>query len=159
MINLKIAHYIYTRKYLDNRQGFTLLELLVAIVVMAVLSGIALPSVLNQTLKARQATAHNHLGSVNRAQQVYRLEQATFANSIAQLSIDLPLATNEYTYSFGTSNSTVAEFRATPRDASLSAYTGCTRANVVVGTLATTDFSIVEQPAPGGGIAAAPPSC
>ena len=159
MRNLQLLTYLFKYRKRNYNQGFTLLELLVTIVIMAVLSGIALPSVLNQTLKARQATAHNHIGSVNRAQQVYRLEQATFANSITQLSIDLPLSTNEYAYSFGTANATVAEFRATPQDNSLSALTGCTRANIVVGTLATTDFSIVEQSAPGGGIPATPPSC
>lgn len=126
---------------------------------MAILSGIALPSVLNQTFKARQATARNHIGSVNRAQQVYRLEQTTFANTMTQLSIDLPLTSNEYTYSFGTATATLAEFRANPQDPSLSAFTGCTHANVVVGTLATTEFTIVEQTAPGGGISATPPSC
>jgi len=159
MRNLQLLTYLFKCRERNYNQGFTLLELLVTIVIMAVLSGIALPSVLNQTLKARQATAHNYIGSVNRAQQVYRLERATFANSMAQLSIDLPMTTNEYTYSFGAANSTVAEFRATPQDNSLSALTGCTRANIVIGTLATTDFSIVEQSAPGGGIPATPPSC
>ncbi|KAI9132145.1 type IV pilin protein [Acaryochloris sp. CCMEE 5410] len=159
MMNQQFLRYLLNYKNRNSNRGFTLLELLVTIVIMAVLSGIALPSVLNQTLKAKQAAAHNHIGSVNRAQQVYRLERATFANSITQLSIDLPMTTNEYTYSFGAANATVAEFRATPQDNSLSALTGCTRANIVIGTLATTDFSIVEQSAPGGGIPATPPSC
>lgn len=139
--------------------GFTLLELLVTIVIVAILSGIALPSLLNQTFKARQATARTHLGSVNRAQQVYRLEQTTFANAMAQLSIDLPLNTDEYTYSFGTVNATLAEFRATPQDEQLSAFTGCTEANIVFGSTATTDFTILEQTAPGGGLPATPPNC
>ena len=142
-----------------TQRGFTLIELLVTIVIIAILAGVALPSMLNQANKARQSAAKSHIGSVNRAQQSYRLEERTFANDMGLLGIGIPLTTDKYTYSFGTVNSTVAEFRATPTDPLLSAITGCTNANIVSGSLATTSVTLEEQPAPGAGTIATPPTC
>lgn len=142
-----------------TQRGFTLIELLVVIVIIAILAGVALPSLLNQANKARQSAAKSQIGAVNRAQQVYRLEEQTFANDMGLLGIGIPLTTDKYTYSFGTVDSTVAEFRATPTDPLLSAITGCTNANIVSGSLATTSVTLEEQPAPGAGTIATPPSC
>ncbi|UJB70456.1 prepilin-type N-terminal cleavage/methylation domain-containing protein [Acaryochloris sp. 'Moss Beach'] len=141
------------------QRGFTLIELLVTIVIIAILAGVALPSMLNQANKARQSAAKSHIGAVNRAQQAYRLEEQTFANDMGLLGIGISLTTDKYTYSFGTVNSTVAEFRATPTDPLLSAITGCTNANIVSGSLATTSVTLEEQSLPGSGNIAIPPSC
>lgn len=154
----------YCLKLLSNsrakiQQGFTLIELLVVIVIISILAGVALPSMLNQANKARQSAAKSKIGSVNRAQQAYRLEEQTFANDMGLLGIGISLTTDKYTYSFGTVNSTVAEFRATPTDPLLSAITGCTNADIFFGSLATTSVTLEEQPAPGAGTIATPPSC
>lgn len=142
-----------------SQKGFTLIELLVVIIIVSVLSGLALPSMLNQANKARQSVAKSQIGSVNRAQQVYRLESPVFSNSMNYLQIGIPLATDSYTYSFGTTDSILAEFRATPTNTTLSAITGCTNANIVLGSLATTSVTLEEQPASGSGSIATPPSC
>lgn len=142
-----------------KQKGFTLIELLVTILIVAILSGVALPSMLNQANKARQSAAKSQIGSVNRAQQVYRLENITFSNDMDLLAIGIPLVTDNYIYSFGTTNTNLAEFRATPTNLTLSAITGCTNANIVSGNLATTSVTLEEQPAPGGGNIATPPTC
>lgn len=111
---------------------------------------------LQQSLKARQSVAKSHLGSVNRAQQVYRLESKVFANSMTDLGVQIPLSSKDYTYSFGTANTNLAELKATPSDNLLAAYTGCTVTTATSGNLATTSAFIKEQPASGGSPATAP---
>ncbi len=61
-------------------EGLTLIELLVVVIIIGILAAIALPSMLSQAAKARLAAAKTAVGSVNRAQQVYRLENQEFAH-------------------------------------------------------------------------------
>ena len=72
----------------NGNKGFTLIELLVVVIIIGVLAAIALPNLLGQVAKGRQAEARNNLGTVNRAQQAYRLEQARFG-----LVTELPVQT------------------------------------------------------------------
>jgi type IV pilus assembly protein PilA len=65
----------------NGNKGFTLIELLVVVIIIGVLAAIALPNLLGQVAKGRQAEARNNLGTVNRAQQAYRLENATFTEA------------------------------------------------------------------------------
>ncbi len=62
----------------NGNKGFTLIELLVVVIIIGVLAAIALPNLLGQVAKGRQAEARTNLGTINRAQQAYRLENATF---------------------------------------------------------------------------------
>ncbi|MCU7244866.1 MAG: prepilin-type N-terminal cleavage/methylation domain-containing protein [Microcystis aeruginosa WS75] len=62
----------------NGNKGFTLIELLVVVIIIGVLAAIALPNLLGQVAKGRQAEARTNLGTVNRAQQAFRLEEATF---------------------------------------------------------------------------------
>jgi prepilin-type N-terminal cleavage/methylation domain-containing protein len=78
----------------NGNKGFTLIELLVVVIIIGVLAAIALPNLLGQVAKGRQAEARNNLGTVNRAQQAYRLENATFA-----LVSNLPVTTTSTYYS------------------------------------------------------------
>jgi len=63
----------------NGNKGFTLIELLVVVIIIGVLAAIALPNLLGQVAKGRQAEARTNLGVINRAQQVNRLENSTFA--------------------------------------------------------------------------------
>ncbi|MDD1429470.1 prepilin-type N-terminal cleavage/methylation domain-containing protein, partial [Dolichospermum sp. ST_sed9] len=90
-----IQHLLGKKK--DN-EGFTLLELLVVIIIIGILSAIALPSFLNQAAKAKQSEAKTYVGSVNRAQQSYRIENTSFGGTVGQLQIGIPTSTDYYTY-------------------------------------------------------------
>lgn len=87
----------------NNNAGFTLIELLVVIIIIGILSAIALPSFLHQTAKARASEAKTNIGSMNRAQQAYYLENQTFADdtgssAIIKLGISIDSTTDNFVY-------------------------------------------------------------
>jgi type IV pilus assembly protein PilA len=59
------------RKGLANERGFTLPELLVAILIVAILAALAIAVFLNQTEKARDATAKAQVRSAETAAETY----------------------------------------------------------------------------------------
>jgi type II secretion system protein G len=80
----------------NEDKGFTLIELLVVIIIIGILAAIALPSFLNQANKARQSEAQTYVGSINRGQQAYYLENSAFG--ILE-DLDLGITnTKNYTY-------------------------------------------------------------
>jgi len=88
-------------QFLNNKKedgGFTLIELLVVIIIIGILSAIALPAFLNQANRAKQSEAVTYVGSMNRAQQAYRLESSSFASSIPLLNLGISDTTDNYTY-------------------------------------------------------------
>lgn len=73
---IKLTFYILRRQ---SQSGFTLLELMVVLVFMAVFMALALPNLVRQAGKAREVEFKNTVGSINRAQQAYHWEKTIFA--------------------------------------------------------------------------------
>ncbi|AHB87421.1 type IV pilin PilA [Thermosynechococcus sp. NK55a] len=134
-------------------KGLTLIELLVVVIIIAILGAIALPSMLNQAIKARESQAKTNIGAVNRAQQAYRLANPTFTDDLASLQIGFS-DTPDYEYQISHADSDYAQFQATPERAELKAFTGCTYATYT--TLTTTQ---ILEAAPSGSSTASPPAC
>jgi type IV pilus assembly protein PilA len=82
----------------QDEKGFTLIELLVVIIIIGILSAIALPSFLNQANKAKQSEAKQNVGSMNRAQQAYYLENSAFASTVTNLGLGIQTQTVNYQY-------------------------------------------------------------
>ena len=111
--------------------GFTLIELLVVIIIIGILSSIALPSFLAQAAKARASEARTSIGSLNRAQQTYYLENQQFAQdditstAIKKLSIGIKDDTTNYTYLVVTTDPTVKIIsKATAKNNDFKGYAG-----------------------------------
>jgi type IV pilus assembly protein PilA len=136
----------FKAKFLQNfvskkkgNEGFTLIELLVVIIIVGVLAAIALPSFLNQIGKARGSEAKAALGTVNRSQQAYRLENSTFASALS--SLDAKLSPKFYTYAVGTTTKDDSLSSASPQQTDLKSYA----AGVAQGSSDIVKFSICES--------------
>ncbi|HEY9881244.1 MAG TPA: type IV pilin-like G/H family protein [Leptolyngbyaceae cyanobacterium] len=78
---------LFLQRSKSSNSGFTLFELLVAMLIVGILAAIALPSFANQIARSRETKAKVQLSSITRAQQAYRLENPTFAESPERLGL------------------------------------------------------------------------
>src|SRR5262249_35843529 len=65
-----------------KRIGFTLLELLIAVAIVAVLAAIALPSYSKYVLRANRAQAKQFMGDVANREEQYRADQRSSTTAI-----------------------------------------------------------------------------
>ena len=146
-LNLRFKSKINTAE-----QGFTLIELLVVIIIGGILSAIAFPSFLNQANKARESEARTYVGTVNRAQQAYFLQESEFADSLIRLSLGLS-DTENYAYKteavIDTDGSDVAYTTADQLNPALRSFSGQTWNGVFGNDLLT--LSVFCESEPGAG--------
>ncbi|MGF1538794.1 MAG: type IV pilin-like G/H family protein [Elainellaceae cyanobacterium] len=151
----KLLQHILDKK---KDEGFTLIELLVVIIIIGILSAIALPSFLNQANRARESEAQTYVGTLNRGQQAFYLEENRFTTDISELGLGLNTDTDNYVYEIDslqtTSPATVVN-RAHPAvtdpggttnkaaDAPFRAYVGGVNTGEIAGGGEATTFAIL----------------
>ena len=87
-----------------ERKGFTLVELMIVIAIVAILVALALPSYSAYVRKAKRGEAQNILMNWANVQEIWRANNATYADDVAPPNgIPLPTHTN-YTFSLGNPN-------------------------------------------------------
>ncbi len=139
-----------------QEEGFTLIELLVVIIIIGILSAIALPSFLNQANKARQSEAKTYVGSMNRAQQAYRLENTTFAEDFTTLALGIKTETTYFDYKIENTGKGSAVSSGVSQDKGVKSYVGGVQLVQKVNEDATTVAVLCEN-LKADNVAAAPP--
>ena len=101
---------------LRRHAGFTLIELMIVVAIVAILSAIAFPSYLDYVRKGRRSDARALLQAASIAQEKYRLNNTSYANATTALSPPCPTS--------GNCNSEQGNYRlATPTNVSGTTYT------------------------------------
>lgn len=78
----------------DKSRGFTLIELMITVALVAILAAIALPSFQSYVRKARRADAATLLQNAALSQEKWRLSNTTYATSVNALSGVCPTSGN-----------------------------------------------------------------
>ena len=69
-----------------DRTGFTLVELLIAMVVVAIIASIAIPAYTANVRKGRTVDAQRVLMSLAQTEEIYRFQNGSYTNSIDSLT-------------------------------------------------------------------------
>ena len=62
----------------NNQSGFTLIEIMVVIVILAILAGLVVPKVVGQSDKARVKTTETALATVSNALDMYKVDNSRY---------------------------------------------------------------------------------
>lgn len=71
-----------------QERGFTLIELMITVVIVAILASVALPSYQNQMQKTRRADAYDCLLNAAQRQENFFYQNNSYASTIAALGMD-----------------------------------------------------------------------
>lgn len=96
-------HFSQSRMILGNQQGFTLVEIMTAAAIVAVLAAIAIPNYLSYTASGRQAEAKIALSNIYSAEMNFGAEAGFYSACLTQLGY-VPAAGDTRYYSVGFSN-------------------------------------------------------
>lgn len=73
-----------------KHQGFTLIELMITVAVVAILASVAYPSYINYIVRANRSAAQSFMYAVANKQEQYILNARTYANDLTSLNIAVP---------------------------------------------------------------------
>jgi type IV pilus assembly protein PilE len=77
-------------------RGFTLIELMIAVAVVAILAMIAIPTYTAQMIKGRRSSAEAALLDIAQRQQQYMLDARSYAYSVTALNTTTPVNVSAY---------------------------------------------------------------
>lgn len=78
-----------SKSIIKNNKGFTLIEILVAVLILAILVAIALPTYNRAVERSRTSDPVNTLKSIAKAEQVQRLRAGEYTNELPKLDLQL----------------------------------------------------------------------
>ena len=87
---------------LRNRQGFTLIELMIVVVIIGILAAIAIPKFNNASARAKEKEADGILSQLYRLQETYKAEKGGYAtaltgtNSLEDVGYEAPTNLKHY---------------------------------------------------------------
>jgi prepilin-type N-terminal cleavage/methylation domain-containing protein len=87
-----------------NKKAFTLIELLVVVLIIGILAAIALPQYQKSVEKTRFGEAFTLIGTLGRAQELYKLTTGNISLTFANFDVVIPNVTESATVTGGLSH-------------------------------------------------------
>jgi len=100
---------------LKMKKGFTLTEILIVVIILAVLAALVLPRFMAQDERGIVAEAVGMLSAIRQGEAAYLLENAAYTSDLAKLDIDTSPAT-KFSYSITSASETAFTAQATRLD-------------------------------------------
>src|SRR3970282_1411923 len=69
----------------DREKGFTLIELMIAVAILGILAGIAIPNFMRFQAKSKESDAKTNLGHIGATAEAWRPERDTYVAPVAEL--------------------------------------------------------------------------
>lgn len=73
-----------------GQRGFTLIEIMIVVLIVAILAAVALPAYQDSVRKGRRASAQGFLMEVAQREQQYFIDSRTFTADLADMGITVP---------------------------------------------------------------------
>jgi len=119
---MKLPRALSVKKY----RGFTLIELMITVAIIAILASIALPAYNNYIYKARRADGMEALMKLQLAQEKYRRTHTAYTNDLAMLDgIGATSAEGHYVIALTSATATVYVATATAQGAQAGDEVAC----------------------------------
>ncbi len=84
---------------MNNRKGFTLIELMIVVVIIGILAALAIPRFMQATNKAKQSEAKGILKQIYTMERTYRQANDVYSVDLNAIGVELPDATvRKYAY-------------------------------------------------------------
>lgn len=142
---------------MKKQLGFTLIELMVVVAVVAILAALALTSYRNQVLKSKRAEAKQTVSDYALRLEKWRVNNATYTNTLASINGSATMPSGNYTIALSTPGTTpVCSSGATPSIANSFRITATAAGDQAVDTqcatiVLTSRCGTVEKTSTGGG--------
>jgi type IV pilus assembly protein PilA len=86
-------------KWIGNKKGFTLIELMIVVAIIGILAAIAIPNFMRFQAKSKQSEAKTNLGAIGTTAEAYRAEKDTYVTDWAGLGWQAQ-GTTRYDYGY-----------------------------------------------------------